>query len=154
MGHKNRTILVTATDDPANPGGVKFSMAGFGVTGEEIICKKDDMKHPMKEDESHKVVFELVNDSTVAGLRFADEDEVMWVGLKNQLGSCPSAGSKQDKVVRATDVSDDGEQLTVKNYNREPDQGKYKFALNFVDADGGTHCYDPTWDERNGGQRR
>lgn len=150
MGHKNRTILVRAADDQAKPGEVQFSMAGFGVSGDRIICKKDDPNHPMKDQDHHKIIFELVDESTF-GLRFEDENNVMWVGPKGQLNGCPASGSKQDNVVKAKHVSSDGEQLTVHNFNKKVDEGEYKFALNFVDANNKTHCYDPIWDERNGG---
>ena len=154
MGHKKRTILLFAKDDPAKPGEVAFTMSGFGVSGETIECKKDDPGEPMYDDEPHKITFELVNESSVNGLRFIDEDEVMWVGRKGELDDCPSEGSKQKHVVKVVDVHDDGDRLVVKNYNKKSDEGGYKFALNFVDDSGKAHCFDPIWEERNGGSSR
>jgi hypothetical protein len=153
MAHHDRTILVFAKDDPAKPGGIKFSMSGLGVSGDSIKCTKDDAKHSMKKTDVHKIVFELVNDSSV-DLRFADQDDAMWVGPKGDLGACPPVGSKLEHVAKVKEVFDDGQRLKVHNYNREADKGQYKFALNFVESGNAanTHCYDPIWDNTNGGK--
>ena len=151
MGEAKRTIIVHAFDKDGEPHGIGFGMSGFGVKQDEIRCKKDNARQRMKQSDPHTIVFELANRSKL-DLRFPQNpDDAMWVAPDDQ--TCPDNAQHQKQVVFATNVSADGEQLTVKNHNR--DKKRFKFALNFhVTKDGQTKRipFDPVWDNQNGGQ--
>ena len=151
MGEMKRTVIVHAFDKASEPAGIGFGMSGYGVQQDEIRCKKDVDRHPMKQSDAHLIVFELANRSKV-DLRFPDNpDDAMWVAPDDQ--TCPNHAMHQKQVVFATNVSDDGEQLTVKNNNRH--KQRLKFALNFEGVFNGQKkiCqFDPIWENQNGGQ--
>lgn len=150
MGEAKRTIIVHAFDDDDKPGGIDFGMSGYGVRKDEIYCRKDHPRHPMKKSDEHTIIFELANRSSV-DLRFRkNADDAMWVSADDQ--TCPNSACHQKGVVFATHVSQDGEQLTVKNKNK--DKESFKFALNFdavIDGQKKIIQFDPIWANQNGG---
>ena len=150
MGEARRTIIVHAYDDNSEPNDVGFSMSGYGVRNNEIKCAKDKARGGMPKERAHEVVFELA-DRTDLELRFVDDlANAMWVSDNDT--DCPHVAAHQNTVVRATEVSQDGERLTVENFN--PVRKRYKFALNFVDKDGTIVSFDPIWENQNGGKNR
>ena len=150
MGEARRTIIVHAFDKEGEPCGVGFGMSGYGVRQDEIRCRKDHPRHPMKKKDEHTIVFELANRSSV-DLKFRSKpDDAMWVAADDQ--TCPDTACHQKHVVFATHVSPDGEQLTVKNKNK--DDERFKFALNFdavIDGQKKICQFDPIWANQNGG---
>lgn len=60
---------------------------------------------------------------------------------------CPKAPSYDDEF-EARRVSDDGQRLMVRNWNRRVQD--YWFALNFSTASDGPQCYDPIIINQNG----
>ena len=151
MGEAKRTVIVHAFDDDDEPAGIGFGMSGYGVSQGEIRCRKDNPKQKMKKSDHHTIVFELANRSSV-DLKFrSNPDDAMWVAPDDQ--TCPNTPQHQKQVVLGTHVSPDGEQLTVKNHNKE--SKRYKFALNFegmFDGQKKVCQYDPIWANNNGGE--
>lgn len=149
MGQANRTIIVHAFNDDNAHKGIGFRMSGLGVDREDIRCDKDGTRPPMHKTDPHHVTFELANRSNVE-LRFpARASDAMWVSDNDR--DCPeSAVCHRD--FRPLTVSPDGETLKVQNLNSV--KKRYKFALNFIDADNPTevYSYDPIWDNNNGGR--
>ena len=153
MGEMKRTVIVHAYDDDDEQHGGGFGMSGYGVRQDEIHCKKDNPRYRMKTSDAHTIVFELANRSSKT-LRFPpNPDDAMWVAADDQ--NCPGNACHQKQVVFGTGVSSDGEQLTVKNHNK--DKKRFKFVLNFQETkkDGTTQRvpYDPIWANQNGGDQ-
>ena len=150
MGEAKRTVIVHAYDDDDEDCGVGFGMSGYGVRQNEIHCKKDNPKHRMKKSDPHTIIFELANRSS-RDLRFPkDPDDAMWVAADDQ--SCPEDPCHQKQVVFGVNVSSDGEQLTVKNHNK--DKKRFAFTLNFHETKDGKTVrvpFDPIWANNNGG---
>lgn len=144
MGQATRTILVHASDSKGQP---QFSMAGFGVQKDEIECSKDSARPKMKKRDPHKVVFELVNESSY-DLRFPnDPDDAIWVGADDT--QCPNSKCANPEI-KPKSVSPDRECLTVLNLNSRAK--RFKFSLVFEDAASGKrHLFDPIWVNKNGG---
>jgi len=148
MGQASRTIIVHAFDDDDAPKGIGFRMSGLGVDREEIKCAKDGTRPPMKKTDPHHVTFELANRSSVE-LRFPRRaSDAIWVSENDR--DCPERAASHGEF-RPQSVSPDGEILKVHNLNSV--QGRYKFALNFIDPENGdeVYSYDPIWDNHNGG---
>lgn len=144
MGNANRTVLVHVHKEGKD---YKFSMSGYDVTGDEIVCSKAGMK----KSADNMITFEIANHDT--NLLFPSKaSRAMWVG--DDENDCPPSQPRgPHQHIVATSVSGDREQLTVKNAN--PSIDRYKFCLNFVDAEDGSeetlYQWDPIWDNKNGG---
>lgn len=151
MGEARRTILVHIWDDKDEPNGLGFGMSGYGVDKDKIKCGKNEAG--LRKSEGHKITFEINNRSSRAWLFPEDGYNGMWVGT--DATDCPKSLPRQNPEFPTKDmkVSQDREQLEVKNLNTC--KADYKFALNFVDADDPEkklYQYDPIWANQNGGR--
>ena len=151
MGDVRRTIIVHIYDDTSKPNDLGFGMSGYGVHGDEIKCGKD--RSGMSKKDPHKITFEINNRTSRNFLFPNDAKNAMWVG--NDATTCPKTAPTAENPEfpwKDFNVSNDREQLSVKNLNSA--EAQYKFSLNFVDADdpSGKSCrYDPIWTNQNGG---
>lgn len=153
MGEANRTIIVHIYDDDNEPNGIGFGLSGFGVVKDEIKCGKDGSG--MHAKDAHKITFEINNRSSRTWLFPSNAANAMWVGADST--DCPQTAPPENPEFpeKSMKVSQDREQLEVKNLNSR--RGQYKFSLNFVDPSdpaGLLYPFDPIWNNQNGGLQR
>jgi hypothetical protein len=128
-------------------GVVEFEMEEGNQYTEMLIFNKTKDKLP-KGDE-YLINFTL-DDNTGKGLKFRQASPIyIGKGSDKHVPKCPkngNVGSSNDFTI-VQPVTDS--KLSVQN--KDNDECFYKFALNFVDAAGAPHMYDPIFGNQNGG---
>jgi hypothetical protein len=152
MGEAKRTIIVHIYDNKDEPNELGFGLSGYGVDKDEIKCAKDTSG--MRAQEAHKITFEINDRSSRNWLFPTNAANAMWVGSDST--DCPQTAPPENPEFPVKDmkVSQDREQLEVKNLNST--KARFKFSLNFVDASdpsGKLYPFDPIWNNQNGGSR-